>query len=252
MDIELFHKACDYVIGQEQGTDGIGTLGEKTIHSVLKYYLSPNFENQEVKIGQFVADIYTGQRIYEIQTRDFNKLRSKLKVFLEISPVTIVYPIPHYKYLRWINPQSGEITPPRKSTKTGKPYEIFPELYKIKNYLTDPNLSIKIVLMDIEEYRYLDGWSKDNKKGATKCDRIPLKLVDEIHIDNVSDYEKLIPTQLDETFTTKDLKTAAAIRQQSAQITLNILNHVGAVCRVGKKGNLYLYSRNNDNFHNNM
>ncbi|NLK74093.1 MAG: hypothetical protein GX288_02240 [Clostridiales bacterium] len=243
MDNELFHQACNYVLNQKQSSDGIGTLREKTIHSVLKYYLSPKLENQEVKVGKFVADIYDGERIYEIQTRDFSRLRRKLQSYLEFSPVTIVYPIPHYKYLRWINPETGEISPPRKSPKTGKPYDIFPELYKIKSYLTDPNLSIRIILMDMEEYRYLDGWSKDLKKGSTRCDRIPLNLIKEIHINDLSDYQKLIPDKLDETFTTKDLKVAAAIRQPISQVTMNILYHVGAVDRIGKKSHLYLYTR---------
>jgi len=247
MDKLLFLQVCDEVIGQQQGLNGIGTLGEKTVHSVLKSYLSPDAMNHEVKIGSYVADIYTGEEIIEIQTRHFDKLRKKLLVFLSFSPVTIVYPIPHVKWIRWINPQTGEIHPPRKSPKTGTPYAIFPELYKIKDYLLHPNFSLHIILMDLEEYRFLDGWSQDKKKGSSRCDRIPVDLVQELRICEKKDYELLIPEKLSASFTSKDFKKAAGISLSAAQTALNILYHVGAIKRIGKSGKSYLYERNENN-----
>ena len=243
MNINLFEKACEEVFNEELGSNGIGTYGEKTVHSVLKNYLEPNNANHEVKVGSFIADICNEEGIIEIQTRHFDKLRKKLASFLPYSSVTIVYPIPKTKWIRWINPQSGEISPQRKSPKTGKPYNIFPELYKIKNYLTDHNLHIHIILMNMEEYRLLDGWSTDKKKGSTKCDRIPTELIEEISIDTLADYQCLIPSTLEEPFTSTDYKKAAGIPISHAQIGLNILNHLGVVNRIGKKGNAYLYSR---------
>ncbi|NLP34070.1 MAG: hypothetical protein GX359_02625 [Clostridiales bacterium] len=243
MDKQLFQKVCDEIIGQEMGLNGIGTLGEKTVHLCLKNYLAPDCSHHEVKVDRYVADICNEHGIFEIQTRSFDKLRRKLKAFLAYSPVTIVYPIHRTKWIRWINPQNGEISPPRKSPKTGKPYAIFPELYKIKNYLTHPNLRIHIILMDTEEYRLLDGWSKDRKKGATQCDRIPLELVDEICISDLSDYRSLVPDVLEEPFTSKDYKKVAGISISNAQVALNILSFLGIVKRIGKKGNAYLYCR---------
>lgn len=243
MNNPIFKSACDQVLNEKLGSNGIGTYGEKTVHSVLKHYLEPNNANHEVKVGNYIADICNEEGIIEIQTRNFNKLRNKLTSFLTASPVTIVYPIPKAKWIRWINPQSGEISPPRKSPKAGKPYSIFPELYKIKNHLTNPNLHIHIILMYMEEYRLLDGWSIDKKKGSTKCDHIPTELIEEILIDTLADYQCLIPSSLEEPFTSSDYKKATGIPISHAQTGLNILHHVGAVNRIGKKGNTYLYSR---------
>ncbi len=223
--------------------NGIGTLSEKTVHSVLKSYYAPISEHQEVKVGGFVADICNGSDIIEIQTRDFNRLRRKLEVFLSYYPVTIVYPIPYLKWLRWVNPQTGEISAPRKSPKTGTPYVIFPELYKIKSFLTMPNLSLHIVLINIEEYRFLDGWSQDRKKGSSRCDRIPTELVEEIHIGSLKDYKLLIPDTLTESFTSRDFRKASGLSLGDAQTALNILHYLGLVERIGKKGNSYLYDR---------
>ena len=246
MDRQLFQMVCDEVIGQRQGMNGIGTLSEKTVHSVLKSYYSPESIHQEIKVGGFVADICNGHDIIEIQTRSFDRLRRKLEVFLSYYPVTIVYPVPHLKYLRWVNPQTGEISASRKSPKTGSPYSIFPELYKIKNFLTLPNLSLHIVLINVEEYRFLDGWSQDKKKGSTRCDRIPTELVDEIHIGSLKDYRLLIPDTLTDPFTSKDFKKTTGLTMGDAQTALNILHYLGLVERIGKKGNSYLYAKQTD------
>lgn len=243
MDQELFHMVCDEVIGREQGLMGIGTLSEKTVHSVLKNYYEINDLYHEIKIDGYVADICNGDEIIEIQTRSFDRLRKKLSVFLDRYPVTIVYPIPYVKWIRWINPQTGEISAPRKSPKKGSPYSIFPELYKIKNYLNMPNLRFKIVLINMEEYRYLDGWSKDKKKGSTRCDRIPIDLVEEVNIYDPNDYKLLIPESLGEEFTSSDYKKASGLSMGASTIAVNILNYVGSIRRVGKKGRSYLYTR---------
>ncbi|MDF2586303.1 MAG: hypothetical protein K0S41_144 [Anaerocolumna sp.] len=243
MDQNLFLSACEKVIDNVKEGNGIGTLSEKTVHAVLKNYLVPDTTCHEIKIGSFYADIVCEEGIMEIQTRSFDKLRRKLESFLQINPVTIVYPIPYRKYLRWVNEETGEISAPRKSPKCGTPYIIFPELYKIKNYLLDPNLKLHIILMDLEEYRFLDGWSKDKKKGSTRCDRIPIALVNEVFIHNLSDYSKLIPQDLPDEFTTKDFKKVSGLSTTNATTALNILFHVGAVKRIGKKSKAYLYSR---------
>ena len=239
----MFQKACEEVIGQKLESNGIGTLGEKTVHSVLKNYLAPDPSYHEIKVGRYVVDIYNDHGIIEIQTRSFEKLRKKLESFLGSASLTIVYPIPRTKWIRWINPQNGEVSPPRKSPRTGNPYAIFPELYKIKNYLNHPNLTIKMILMDMEEYRLLDGWSKDRKKGSTRCDRIPTELIDVITIKTARDYQSLIPDSIKEPFSSKDFKIAAGISLSQSQATLNILSHVGAVTKSGKIGNAFLYTR---------
>ena len=243
MDKQLFLQVCDEVIGQEQGQNGIGTLGEKTVHSVLKCYLSPNHLNHEIKVGGFVADICTGNEIIEVQTRQFNKLRRKLQVFLTFAPVTIVYPIPSTKWIRWVNPQTGEISPRRKSPKKGSPYSIFPELYRIKEFLPNSNLRLKIVMMNLEEYRFLDGWSKDKKKGSSRSDRIPTELVHEIDIQGIAEYQFLLPEALDYEFTAKDYKKASGQSISVSRTALHVLSYIGAIERTGKKGNTLIYRR---------
>lgn len=243
MNSDLFRLAVDTVIDNKKLNMGIGTLGEKTVHAVLKNYLEPDTSYHEIKINNYYADIYSNHNIIEIQTSNFNKLRRKLSVFLDLAPVTIVYPIPATKYLRWVNIATGEVSSPRKSPKKGSPYMVFPELYKIKEFLSHPNLRLHIILLDIEEYKLLDGWSQDKKKGATKSDKIPLAISNEVYIGNLSDYSKLIPEFLTQTFTSKDYKKETGLLKSHANLALNVLHSLGTIKRVGKDGRFYIYSR---------
>ena len=238
---DRFEQAKKKVIGTDRQRLGIGTLSEKTVHAVLKNYYEPDEDKQEIPIENFVADIYSQGEIIEIQTRQFNKMRDKLKCFLSLYPVTIVYPIPREKWLIWIDEESGEASPKRKSPAKGNPYLAFIELYRIKRLLKDPNLRLKIVLLDMEEYRLLNGWSRDKKKGSTRFDRIPTQLVKEVDITCLQDYLQFVPWELAESFTSKDFAKAAHIPVSLARTVLNILNYVGVVEQVGKAGNSFLY-----------
>ncbi len=239
---EAFEEAKKKVIGVDRQRLGIGTLSEKTVHAILKNYYEPDEDRQEIPIENYVADIYADGQIIEIQTRQFNKLRGKLTAFLPLYPVTIVYPIPREKWLIWIDEESGELSKKRKSPAKGNPYIAFKELYKIKMFLKDPNIRFKLVFLDMEEYRLLNGWSHDKKKGSSRYDRIPTDLVEEVEISCLQDYMQFVPYDLPEEFTTKDFAGAAHIPIALARTALNILYHVEVVKRVGKRGNSYLYS----------
>lgn len=221
---------------------GIGTLSEKTVHAILKRYYEPNEDYHEVPINGMVADIYKDGKIIEIQTRSFNKMRNKLDRFLPEYRVTIVYPIAYVKNLIWIDEDTGNMSKKRKSPRKGDYYDAFYELYKIKMYLDNPNLSFRFVLLNIDEYRLLNGWSKDKKKGSHRYDRIPTQLVGEMTIDRIEDYVQLLPIELPDEFTVSDYKEVAHISEDSARLGLHILNYIGVIEKIGKQGRKNLYS----------
>ena len=241
IDQALFEHACDYVKNPEKGAMGIGTLSEKTIHAILKYYYAPNPAYHEIKVGSFVADIMVDGEIMEIQTRGFHNLRRKLDAFLPEHEVTIIHPIPHTKWLSWIDPETGEASKPHKSPKTGTIFHIIPELYKLKMYLHNEHLHFTVPLIDVQETRLLNGWSHDRKRGSTRNDGMPVGIYDEIRINSREDFRILLPDGLPAQFTTKDYKKAAHISDSLASTGLNILFSLGLVRRVGKDGNAYVY-----------
>ncbi len=241
IDEARFEQAKQKIIGMNRERQGIGTLGEKTIHAVLKNYYAPDCEMQEIPIENFVADIFTGTEIIEIQTRSFNVMRRKLDTFLKQYPVTIVHPIPRIKWVSWIDEETGEASPKRKSPKKGNPYQAFVELYKIRPFLKNENLHFKFALIDMEEYRLLNGWSRDKKRGSERFDRIPLEFVEEVCIDRREDYMQFVPFDLPEPFTSREFAKYAKIPMRLANVVLLILTDLSVVTRVGKQGNCYLY-----------
>lgn len=241
MDTAYFEQSRHIVLDREKSLSGIGTLGEKTVHSTLKQYLSGDIRNQEIKIGSFFADVCVDGHIFEIQTRQFGKLRDKLAFFLPDHKVTVVYPVTYTNYLRWIDPVSGEISAPKKSTHRGNPLQVFDELYRIRPFLTHPNFSLKIVLLETEEYRMLDGYGKHKKAKATKCDKLPLSLLAEYDIDVPFDYMMLLPSDLPDAFTAKEFAAHAKIPVSLAQTALLLLSELGLANRVAKQRNAYLY-----------
>ncbi|HEX3021842.1 MAG TPA: hypothetical protein VHP81_05565 [Lachnospiraceae bacterium] len=245
MDNIRFQEISDMIVNSIAQREGIGTLSEKTLHAVLKNYYEADAMKQEIKVGSKYADIFNEQGIIEIQTKQFNKLRGKLDEFLPKYSVTIVYPIPYQKWLYWIDETTGQVSKGRRSPKKGNPYIAFAELYKIKQFLDHPNLHIRLVMLDIEEYRFLNGWSSNRKKGSSCSDRIPTRIEREIDIIDQKDYRFLIPEELPEEFTSKEFAKYAGIPVSLAQTGLNILYHIQVVDRIGKKGRLYLYQKRN-------
>ena len=242
LDRERFSAACDAVIGKEKNRNGIGTLGEKTLHAVLKEYFEPNKENQEIRVGSFVADIVGENGVIEIQTRSFNRLLKKLECFLEYCNVTVVYPIPQVKYLSWIDTETGEVTSRRKSPKKGTIYDAAAELYRIKYTLDNPRMTLCLCLLEVEETRYLNGWSYDRKRGSERCDRVPTSLNDEIYLRCPDDYRMYVPEGLSDEFTSADFSRSAHISLRTAQTILNILSYLGIVGKTGKRSRSNTYT----------
>ena len=235
-----------------QGGDcggGIGTLGEKTLHAELKRLFEPDTAAHEIRVGPYIADIVGENGIIEIQTGNFYALRKKLAAFLEVASVTVVYPITHCKWLLWVEPDSGGVSSRRKSPRVGNYPDAMWELEKIKALLTHPNLRLCLLLVDLEEYRLRDGWSRDKKKGSHRYERIPLGLAGRLDLRCPEDWRApeaqaaFFPPGLPEPFTSKDYAKAARLSVNAAQTALRVLAYMGAAERCGKRGNLYLYER---------
>lgn len=242
MDCTRFLLACRTVMDEGRKSQGIGTLGEKTLHAVLKLYFDSDPAHHEISVGPYVADIRNEDGFIEIQTRGFDRLRDKLELFLKEGPVTVVYPVPAVKWLSWID-EDGRASSKRKSPKRTNACEILPELYKIKPFLGREGLHFCITLLEVEDYRLKNGWSKDGKRGSTRFERLPVALLDEIWLNAPEDYLALVPETLPDPFTVKEFSKAAKISLSKAVAGANVLFSVGALERVGKVRNAYLYRR---------
>lgn len=231
--------------GGADGSPLIGTLGERTLHAVVKAYFEPDPAFREVRIGRYVADICRDGQIVEIQTRSFRSLRGKLRAFAPGYRVTVVYPVAREKYVSWIDPETGEITSRRKSPKRGTVYDLLPELYALRPVMPLENVDFAVLFVDTEEYRLLNGRSRDRKRfGAERAERIPTALGGIERFETPEDWLKLIPDTLPEDFGTADFAGAARMTRYTAGNSLRTLETLGAVVRVGRNGNALVYKRN--------
>lgn len=225
----------------QQKSGGIGTLSEKPVHAVIKYTVEPNDTYHEVRIGSHVADVVTEQGIVEVQTRNFFGTKKKLEALLQKGPVILIHPIAEKKQIFWVDEESGEVSAPKRSSKSGKPLDSFMELMRIRDLLAHPNLSFQVWMLEVEEYRFLNGYGKDRKKRATRYQQIPVELK-EIHCyHELQDYLSMLP-ELPDPFTKKELMKAARRTEAWARYTLYTLEQCGLLHRCGKEGKAILYS----------
>jgi hypothetical protein len=160
---------------------------------------------------------------------------------LPLYPVTVVYPVIRQKWLSWLDTSTGECSPPRKTARIGTVYQVFEELTGIRAFLCHENLHFRFPLVDVEEYRLLDGWSRDKKRGSHRYDRVPLAIHEETAVDCLEDYLQFVPYELPEPFTVAELGKLVKLGKREAGMLVYTLHYLGIIGRVGKKGNAFEY-----------
>lgn len=250
MDKLRFYEAKTKTALNSNNKNGIGTLDEKSVHSVLKYYFEPFEGNHEQKIGSYIADIVGENGIIEVQTKNFTYLRPKLAEFLKYSPVTVVYPVITEKTIICFDNITGEVFSKRKSPLKGNKYTVLEELVKIPDFLLNPMLSLCIVFLKADEYRIPCENAPKNKKRRKKYasfDKIPNDITDEVCLNGCKDYlDFFLPENIPDEFTTKDLENSG-INKYTAQLLANVFYKAGIISRTGKKERRYLYIKNGNN-----
>ena len=243
MDDETLRWALAQTRARQTG--GIGTLGERTLHAALKYALEPDETYHEVKTEGFVADIARPGGIVEVQTGSFYPLQKKLSVFLRQGAVTVVYPIAAVKWIIWVDPETGELSAPHKSPRPQRVTDVLWQLYWLRGLLTSPeaeNLTVRVLSLEMREYRLQNGWGNDGKRGSQRCERVPDAVLDETVLDGPQAVARLLP-QLPEPFTAAQLGRALRLSKLRTSNVLTLLQQLGLVQRVGKQKNAYLYQK---------
>ena len=221
--------------------EGIGTLSERSLHAALKHWFEPDEGCHEVPLEGSVADIFDGHRVIEIQTRHLYTLRPKLEKFLPKWPVTVVHPLTWHKRLIWVEPETGESTKPRRSAKVGAYWDAAEELYALLPFLDNPNLTVVLLLLDMDEIRRRDGWSRDGKKGSHRVERIPTALGEAAVLAGREDYRILLPDGLPSPFTTADVRARTKRSDKQTGKLVSLLYKTENILRAGKCGRAYLY-----------
>ena len=239
LDEMSFAAACRAVQETGRADQGVGTMGEKTLHAVLKRMIEPDMTRHEVKLGRYTADVLNEQGVFEVQTRSVHRLKEKLSALLPYYPVTVVIPVIETKWLLNMDAQTGELLQKRKSPKRERPESFLSELVYLKAFLPDPNFSLRLVRLEGEEVRLIAG---AGRRAVRKLEFAPTRFLGALPLKTREDYAALIPAGLPETFTAQELGRAMGIAKASRSAAANVLCCMDAIRRVDRRGSAYVYS----------
>ncbi len=219
---------------------GIGLLNEKPLHASLKEWYAQPEDQFEVAVDGFVIDIVRDDLLLEIQTANFASIKSKLKNLARSHQIRLIYPIAQEKWIVKLAQDEGGGTTRRKSPKRGRLEDLFREMVSFPQMLTDPNLSLEVLLIREEEVRRYDGKRHWRRRGWVTEERRLLEVVEQRLYEEPADWSEFLPQEL-ETFTARELAEAIGIRRQLAQKMVYCLRQARVVELIGKQRRAHLY-----------
>ena len=222
----------------------IGTLRESSLHAALRdFYCRPG-DAVETKVGGYLVDILSGDRIIEIQTGNFASLRRKLPALLENHDVCLVYPVPYERHILRIAKDGVTQSGYRKSPKKGRVEEIFAELLYIPVIAMHERFYLDVVMVKDEVVWVDDGLGSWTRKKWSIADRKLLAVLECHSFRQASDYLRLLPADLPQSFTVKKVAQAGNLPGRVAQKMVYCLCKMGILRQVGKQQRSKLYSVN--------
>jgi len=222
---------------------GIGTLQERSLHATIKQLYNTPGSEVEVKVDGYVIDVVKGDLLIEIQTRKFSAIKEKLFKLMKNHPIRLVHPIPVEKWVVRQGLDGREISR-RKSPKKMNFAHIFEELVSIPTFIIHSNFKLEVLLIKEEEIRVKDGKGSWRRRGWSIVDRRLIEIVDRHLYSNPADFLHLIPSSLEEPFTTRSLSESAGIPRRLVQKMTYSMRKMEILKVVGKEGNAHLYMKN--------
>lgn len=222
---------------------GIGIQNESSLHLSLKMLYKQLDQNIEEKVENYIVDVVGKDILIEIQTKNFSAISKKLKILLKKYKVKLVHPIAEEKWIINVDMETGEILSKRKSPKKGTIYDLFYELVRVPDILENENLTIDVLLIREEEIRCNDGFGSWRRKGISIIDRRLIDVISKIELLDPKDFLSLIPDNLEQPFSNKDLATCCKIPIAKIRRMTYCLKKMNLINQVGKKRNELLYEK---------
>lgn len=221
--------------------NNIGTLRESTLHSNLKLWYKKPGDQLEVPIEKFVIDILRNDLLIEIQTKNFSMIRKKLDTLLKNHRVLLIHPIVKDKWIVAIDHQSNKVIRKRLSPAHHSYIDIFEELIRIPDLIASPNLTIELLLVQVEEFRVNDGKGSWRRNGWSISDRRLVNVLERKVFCSPIDFLMLKPPSIKPPFTNGELAYALGSSLRLAQKMSYCLYKMDLLEVVDKRGRSFLY-----------
>jgi hypothetical protein len=218
-----------------------GSRRESSLHSSIKKWYFVEGDRIEAKVDDFIVDLVRGDLLIEIQTANFSAIKPKLRLLLKNHKVRLVYPISRKKWIVHRSMSNGEITGRRMSPKRGSLYDLFSELIRISDLFPIGNLSVEVLMIEVEEIWCNDGKGSWRRKGASIEDRKLISILESVMFENKMDFLRILPKDLPNPFTNRNLAENLRIPiNQSRKMTYS-LRKIGTIKDAGKNRNQMLF-----------
>ena len=129
-----------------------------------------------------------------------------------------------------MNPETGELGKSRRVAGKRNPLLLLPALYPLiplLSHVGTGRLSFRLLLLEVEDFRLLDGRSRDRKHGATRLERIPTGLVDDLLFTSPGDFAALLPPSLPSPLTVATLSRTTGLQGLDAYSAARALVSLG-------------------------
>ena len=216
---------------------------ETSLHRELKRIYAGADAQSEVRHGKYRIDVVDGDELVEIQHGSLAAIRDKVRELLETHAVRVVKPIVASKLLVKRSRKQGPVAERRRSPKQGTLFSLFDELVYFTKVFPHPRLTLEVVLVDVEEWRYPGrGRRRRYRKNDFVIEDQKLCQVLSTHrFRTAADLAALVPTHLPAPFHSGQLADALGVLRPVAQRIAYCFRETGAARLVGKQGNALLY-----------
>jgi hypothetical protein len=219
---------------------GIGLLNEGPLHAALKTWYAQPGDRFEVTVEGFVIDLVRDDLLLEIQTGNLGSIKSKLVRLVRSHRVRLIYPIAEEKWITRRAKDDEDRVARRKSPKRGRLEDLFRGIVGIPQLLSNPNLSLEVVMIREEEERRYVGRRRWRRRGWGIEERRLLEVVDQRLFERPADWLAFLPAALG-SFTARELAEAIGVRCELAQKMAYCLKQMGIVQLIGRQGRANLY-----------
>ena len=182
--------------------------------------------------------------LIEVQIKNFSAIKEKLFALCDTHKIQLIHPIARQK---WIIKEEidGERIGRRKSPKRGRVEDLFSELIRMPTMLQHPNLSICVLLVDLNEVWKNDGKGSWRRKHWSIADRYLIDVHEKKEFHHPKDLLRLLPPTLPTSFTNNDVATHIGVSKSIAGKMTYCLRKMEEVKIVGKHGRANLMVLNN-------
>jgi hypothetical protein len=218
---------------------------ETSLHRQLKQRYATEGALMEQRVGGYRIDVVRGQQLIEIQLSSLSAIRDKIAVLVKKHDVLVVKPIVVRKHLIKRKREGGRVVSRRRSPKQRTLLDVFEELVHFTRVFPHRRLTLEVLLVEIEEYRYPGHgrrrWRRDNDHQVEDQHLVEVHGAHEFRL--ATDLNRMLPAGLPQPFHTGQLAEGLGIERWEAQRMAYCLRKTGALEQVGKLRGAWLYEQ---------